>query len=307
MATAVSLDTVQLVTHGLNPDRHKLLRDTLASYFDVLSKRGKIERQAQVVASRPALTVDQVLTLNATADALVTSLPYEGGTSTGSLPEGAATAGHEGRAAGSVPAHLRYPVIGELQRAVDLGAFRHRKLILVGDLHAKIKDALQAQVPVQLTYFTDTGRTQLSPAVSIRALAQIALPEEDGQTPAGETPPAPPAAAPAGAGAPIPVSRISTLRLGDVPFDGVVNMRERNGQASLQDPTVMDTARKLFSMQPARTGPGQEKIDAENRVYVQARRVLVVLDAELELVISDRLKFDGMEHLWRATSPEEAL
>lgn len=298
MASAEAIAPVQIVNHGLALERQKLLRDTLTAYFGQLSKRGKVSRQIQYIFNRESLALERVLKLNEGADALFTAFPYED--QGASFP--APMIGPDGRELSPAPAHLRYPLIAEATRLIDKGAFRHRKAILVGDIYAKIGNALKSKIRVQLTHFIDEARTQVSPPVVIRSLAQLSPLEEKEEAQARKE-----LTGKAGSASVIPVSRIDTVQIADVPFDGIVNMPEQHNRFVLKDQTVLDTTRKLFLMRSARIGIGQEKTDAENRIFVQAKRMLVVLQPDLEHVISDRLMFDGMERLWRAHTPEQAL
>src|SRR5579863_2899678 len=177
MAAAAPAETVQIINHGLGAERQKLLRDTLTDYFAALSKRSKIRRQLTYIFNRESLALDQVLKLNENADALFTAFPYaEAQVAAASLPP--PMLGPDGRELQPAPAQLRYPLIAEILRLVDKGAFRYRKLILVGDIYAKIGHALKAKIPVQLTHFTDEARSKVSPPVVIRALTQLSPLEE---------------------------------------------------------------------------------------------------------------------------------
>jgi len=300
MATAEVIAPVQIVNHGLALERQKLLRDTLTAYFGQLSKRGRVSRQIQYIFNRESLALERVLKLNEGADAVFTAFPYEDEGPLAGVP--APMIGPDGRELSPAPAHLRYPLIAETTRLIDKGAFRHRKAILVGDIYAKIGNALKSKIPVQLTHFMDEARSQVSPPVVIRSLAQLSPLEEKEEAQARKE-----LTGKAGPASVIPVSRIDTVQIADVRFDGIVNMPEQHNRFVLKDQTVLDTTRKLFMMRSAKIGIGQEKTEAESRVYVQAKRVLVVLQPDLEHVISDRLMFDGMERLWRAHTAEEAL
>ncbi len=302
MAVSPTPDQVQIINHGLGTERQKLLRDTLTGYFALLSKRSKVRRQLLYIFNRAGLTLEQVFKLNENADALFTSFPYDD-ISLGA-PENLPPpmVGPDGRELPPAPPQLRYPLIGELARMADTGAFRHRKLILVGDLYAKIGQLLKSKIPVQIAVFADEARTQTAPPMTLRALTQISPLEEkeEAQVQAELTGKAGPANV-------ISVSRIESMRIADIPFDGVINMPEQGNRFVLKDQTILDTTRKLFTMRGAKFSLGQERLDAENRSYVQAKRVLIVLDEDLEQVISDRLVFDGMQRLWRAHTVEEAL
>ena len=64
-------------------------------------------------------------------------------------------------------------MIADFQKQIDRGQFRHRKLILVADLHEKIKHAIQSRIPVEVTVFTNGGRTEQSQPIQVQRLDRL--------------------------------------------------------------------------------------------------------------------------------------
>ncbi|HUJ73887.1 MAG TPA: hypothetical protein VL359_03475, partial [bacterium] len=292
MAVPSTLEPLQVINEGLGVERQKLLRERMAEYFAAFSKKAGHKRELQYILNRENYNLDQVLRLNDGADALFTAFQYDVRMHKSDAGEQLVGDGAELPA---VAPHLRYTLITDLQRLCDQGAFRYRKLILVGDIYTKIGQFLRSSLPVQLTFFTDDARTQVSDLLTIQSAQRIA--------PADLDPGHPPSQAGDG---PIPVSRINSLRIADIPFDGIVNMPERGNRYLLPDASLLDTCRKLFVMRGSKEGLSQERQEAERRTFLHTKRVLVVLEPELEHVVSDRLRFDGMQSLWRAHSLDEA-
>ncbi len=284
MAVSPSADSLQVINVDIALERQKILREKLGEFFQTLSDKSKQKKRLVYTLNSDSAALDQVLKLNEEADALFTSFNYDAQAATGVREaQVVSTIG----VLGELTPQLRYPRIAEFQKLVDTGFFRHRKLILVGDIYGKIGQCLKSKLPVQVTVFSDQTRAKVTP-VPITSLDRITPMNDPGDNGA------------------IPVARISSIQIADIPFHGIINMPEVENRFLLRDPTVLDTVRKLFVMPGVKEVLTKQRLAEEKLTFVRSKRVLVVLDSDLERIVSERLLFDGMQQVTRVHTLDEA-
>jgi|GEM_PF-1783443 len=288
MAAQDSFQTVQVANVDLGVERQKLLREKLGEIFAALAKRVRVKKRLIYTVNADDAPLDKVLRLNEGADAICTGFLYDTERSeafkqslTVETPQDLL----------EVDPQLRYPRIAELLRLQEQGQFRHRKLILVGDLHEKIGQFLRSALPVTVTAYTDLDRTQVSAPLPIASIDRI---DPDPQATYAE-------------GRPIPLAAICALTVADIPFRGVIHMPEEGNRFVFGGPSLIDTARKLYAGEGLQAQLLREQANEEKHAFVRGKKVFMVLEADLDHVIADRFQFDRMEQLYRHHSLEEAL
>ncbi|HEX7926153.1 MAG TPA: hypothetical protein VF678_01095, partial [bacterium] len=286
MAVSPNAESLQVINVDIALERQKILREKLGEFFQTLSDKSKQKKRLVYTLNSDAAALEQVVKLNEEADALFTSFNYDTNPNTGARQDQVVvTSG----ALGELTPQLRYPRIAEFQKLVDTGFFRHRKLILVGDIYTKIGQCLKSKLPVQITVFADPTRAKAATPIALTALEKVTPLNEPGDNGA------------------IPVAQISSIQIADIPFHGIINMPEVENRFLLRDPTVLDTVRKLFVMPGVKEVLTKQRLADEKQTFVRTKRVLVVLDADLERIVSERLLFDGMQKVTRTHTLEEAL
>ncbi|NIR98992.1 MAG: hypothetical protein GWO39_12850, partial [Gammaproteobacteria bacterium] len=170
MAAQVSRQSVQIANVELGLERQKMLRAKLGEYFAALGKRTKTPKRLVYTVNAEDANLAQVLRMNPEADALFTGFAYDAEHSESFKQQLTVETPQDLLA---VEPSLRYPRIAELLRLVDEGAFRHRKLVLVGDLYGKIGQYLRSALPVTLTAFADPDHSQVTAPIRITAIDRL--------------------------------------------------------------------------------------------------------------------------------------
>ena len=280
MAALDAYKPVQVANVDLALERQKLLRDKLGEFFTALSRRARVKKRLVYTVNAEGDPLDKVLRMNEEADALFTGFNYDASTSE-QFKQSLAVETPEDLL--TIDPQLRYPVIAEWMRWADQGQFRHRKLILVGDLYEKIGQCLRSALPVTVTFYTDPERKQVSQPVPVTSLDRL---ERD------------PGAEPV-EGRPIPVSCLSSLQVADLTFHGLINMPEENNRFVFRDATVVDTARKLYQAESVQAQVVRERAVEEKLNFVRGKRVFIVMEPDLEHIVAERFLFDRMDNLYR--------
>ncbi len=287
MAAQDAQRVVQVANVDLGVERQKLLRDKLGEVFAALAKRVRLQKRLVYTINAEQAPLERVLRMNEDADALFTGFVYDAERSeafkqnlTVETPEDLL----------EVDPQLRYPRIAELLRLIEGGQFRHRKLILVGDLYDKLGQFLRSALPVALVAYTDADRTQLSAPLTIASLDRI---DPDPQAAYAE-------------GKPIPSGAIHSLTVADIAFQGVINMPEQGNRFVFADASLLDTARKLYAAEGLQAQLLREQVAEEKRAFVRGKKVFIVLEPDLEHIIAERFAFDRMQQLFRYHTLEEA-
>lgn len=288
MAAPESYMPVQVVNVDLALERQNLIREKMGEFFSALSRRARVKKRMVYTVNTDEAPLEKVLRMNEEADALFTSFNYDAVHSEQFKEQITVETPQEIL---EVDPQLRYPMIAELLRHAGQGDFRHKKLILVGDLHEKVSQFIRSALPVSLTVFTNPERSQISPPIQITSIDRITA---DPKAPLVE-------------GEPIPVSTISALEVADVVFQGVINMPEEGNRFVFKDQTIVDTARKLYLSEGVQSQMVRERVAEEKLTFVHGKKVFILLEPDLEHVISDRFTFDRMEHLYKHHTMEEAL
>ena len=282
MALVPPAATIQVVNVDLVPERQKILREKLRDLFKNLSRKSRAGRRELVyTVNADNVDLNHVLRANPGADALLTGFNYDAVHSEDYKQDLAIDATFD---ISSVPPELRYPIIADYRRHIDQGAFRHRKLVLVGDILDKLEHVLRSELPVRVSYFANEQRTEVTPPAALIAL---------------EGPGAPPAG--------FDVAKVHRLWIADIKFDGIINMPEEKNRFVLKDTSIVNTIRLLFTMEGVREVMTREFLQEEKLTFVRGKRVFILLDADLEHIISDRLRFDQMHQRQVHHTLEEAL
>lgn len=288
MAALESYKSVQIVNVDLALERQNLIRDKMGEFFTALSRRAKVKKRIVYTVNTDEAGLDKVLRMNEEADALFTAFNYDAVHSDEFKDQMTVTTPEQML---EVDPQLRYPVVAEFLRHAGQGDFRHKKLILVGDLHEKITQYIRAALPVYLTVFTNGERTQRSQPIQITSTDRITA---DPNATLVE-------------GGPIPVGAVSEMQVADITFHGVINMPEEGNRFVFKDQTIVDTARKLYISEGVQSQIVRERIVEEKLTFVRGKKVFLLLEPDLEHVISDRFVFDQMENLYKHHTMEEAM
>lgn len=291
MAALDTYKTVQVVNVDLATERQNLLRAKLEEFFAALSRKARVKKRVVYTANTEESPLDKVLRMNEEADAVFTAFNYDKMHSdaykdslTVETPQDQV----------SIDPQLRYPLIAEYQRLANQGHFRHRSLVLVGDLHEKIGQYIRSALPVFVTVYTDPERKAISDPVQITSLERL---ESNPQAVPGEL----------ADDRPIPISTLATLQVAGIFFQGVINMPEEGNQFVFKDQTLVDTVRKLYRNEGVQAQMARARVAEEKLSFVRGKKVFILLDPDLEHIISERFQFDRMDNLYRHHTMEEAL
>ena len=287
MATPSSTASIQIVNVDLAPERQTLLRDKLRELFKTLGRKAKQKRELIYTVNADGTDIDNVLRRNPAADVLFTGFAYDTQVSEAYKRDLSVDATLD---LTSVDPGLRYPIIAEYRKHVAEGKFRHRKLFLVGDIYDRLCQVVRSDIPVRLSVYTNEQRSEASQPMPISSVNRLAPHSDKVPPPEGK----------------IDVAQIHRLWIADIPFDGVVNMPEVGNRFVLGDSTVIDTIRQLFSMEGVREVMTREFLQEEQLTFVRSKRVFILLEPDLELILTERLTFDKMSALYQHHTLEEA-
>lgn len=272
MAAEESPATVQVTNVDLAVERQKLLRARLGQLFTAFARHTHVKKRLVYTVNADASPLDRVLRMNEGADALFTGFAYDV----------ESTEAYKGQLTIETPQELlevdpqlRYPRIAELLQALEQGQFRHRKLILVGDLHEKIGQYLRSGLPVAVTAYADPDRTTTTAPVRGAGIDGITTDPQAVYAP----------------GQPIPLSAICALTVADVPFRGLIHMPEEGNRFVLDEGSLLDTARRLYAGEGLAAQLAREQIAEEKRAFVRSKKVFIVLEPDLDHVIAERFQF----------------
>ena len=286
MAAVPTPVPIQVVNVDLAVERQKILRDKLRDLFKVINKNAKTARKELVYTVNAENTaLEAVLRANPEADALCTAFNYDAETSDAFKEKTIADRPLDEM---EIDPQLRYPVIAEYRKLAARGEFRHRQIVLIADLYEKIRQVLKSRLALEVSYYTKSDRSEVSQYIAVKQLSKIA-PNGGPATPDK-----------------IGVGAISAMRIGGVEFRCVVNMPELKNRFELKDHSILDTARKLYSLEGLKQVMVRENLQEEKLTFVRGKRVFMVLEADLDHVIAERLVFDKMQQLFRYHTLEQA-
>jgi hypothetical protein len=286
MAAVPAAVPIQVINVDLAVERQKILREKLRELFRAINKKSKAVRKEIVYTVNAENTeLEAVLRANPEADALFTSFNYDSVASEAFKDQVLADRPVDDL---EIDPQLRYPVIAEYQKLMARGLFRHRQIVLVGDLYDKLKRVLKSRLPLEVSYYTRDDRLEVSQFIPIKQIDKIS---PDGAGSAPEK---------------IGLGQISAIRIGGIEFGGIVNMPEVANRFEIKDHSLIDTARKLYSLEGLKQVLVREHLLEEKLTFVRGKHVFMVLEADLDHVIAERLVFDKMQRLFRYHTVEEA-
>lgn len=288
MAAVPAQIPIQVINVDLALERQKILRGKIRDLFKVINQKSKTVRKELVyTVNSEDMALEPVLRSNPEADALFTAFSYDVITSDAFKDEVMADRPVEDM---TIDPQLRYPVIAAFRKLSDRGVFRHRQLVLVGDLYEKIGQVLKSHIPLEVSIFTSKDRQEVSQYIRIPRIEKIS-PSLDGADPQSDQ---------------ISLGQISSVKIAGIEFRSVVNMPEVENRFELKDQSIIDTTRKLYSMEGLKQVLFREFVQEEKLTFVRGKKVFIVLEEDLEHVISERLVFDKMQRIYRHHTLEEA-
>lgn len=189
----------------------------------------------------------------------------------------------------SIDPTIRFEAYRELKAIVSRESFRLRRLIFVGDLNERIREFLKYGFEVQVVLFKDDQRVEKTHPMT---LDEHSLPIPGGR-PEGHQ---------------IDVGMIDRLVIGEIEFDGVINMTvDEMGHFLMPDFTADDSVQKMLGLEAVKQEFIAEKIEEEKSLFVRKKKVMLVLSQDLMRLVAQKLRFDEMEEVFEFSSVEEAL
>ena len=175
---------------------------------------------------------------------------------------------------------LRFSAYQSFLKRQKSNSFRMKKVIFVGDLNLKIREFVHLGFQVHVETFTGIERKEVSAPIEIKDLTQ--LPKLNGVATDEQIEPA----------------DIARLAIGDIWFDGVINIQGENDQFFIQDQTLVDTLTKAINLEGEKEAEFQKVEEEEKLRFVKKKKVVVMLEPAIRRVVSSRLKFDEMEQIF---------
>ncbi|MDH4120207.1 MAG: hypothetical protein OEV94_00670 [Deltaproteobacteria bacterium] len=289
MAAKPTPVTIQIVNVDLAVERQKILREKLRDLFKAMNAAsGDAPRELVYTQNQENHPLEVVLRGNPHADVLFTTFNYDQSASL--VPDEPGEEPLVGSALDDLnaPPHLRYPLLGEFLNLETHGFFRHRRLVLVGDLHDKLGQFFRSNLSVSVALAPPGGGEPLPPE-PMGNLERFT--RDDAMADQGK----------------IPVSRIRSLSVAGVVFHAAVHMPEEGNRFVLKDITLAEAAKMIYALEGVRGVVFRETLRSERMAFVRGKRVVMVLPPDLDQVVAERLTFDRMEHLYRYTEAPQAL
>ncbi|MDX2470453.1 MAG: hypothetical protein QNL04_07750 [SAR324 cluster bacterium] len=184
---------------------------------------------------------------------------------------------------------IRFTAYQNLLKRQKANSFRMKKVIFVGDLNRKIREFHHYGFKVYVELFTGIERTEVGEIIQIIDLAQ--LPKIKGFPTDGQIDPA----------------NINRLGIGDIWFDGVVNLQGENDSFSIQDQTLADSINKVILLETEKEDEIKKVEEEEKLRFVKRKKVVVMLEPTIRRVVASRLKFDEMEQIFDFSNKEQVF
>lgn len=272
----------------LGVERQNILKENLTEYFDSLNKKDpQTQRALTFVINAENKPLPNVLVANKDADVVFSGFLFD--RVTGKKKKKALIIDDSKGGVLDIDPALRYPAVIELKKFYERGAFRQRRLFLVGDLRRKLRELIKTGMEIFVSFYEDEKRVESGDPIKLEKVEQ--LPRE-GDSPMGDQ---------------IDISNIDMVSIAGVTFHGVVNMPEVDNRFRVIDKSMVDTVRKIFALESLKDMVAKEALEGEKRVFVRRKKVMLVLNPDLKRVVADRLHFDKMERVSEFATVEEAI
>ncbi|OGG96741.1 MAG: hypothetical protein A2527_04085 [Candidatus Lambdaproteobacteria bacterium RIFOXYD2_FULL_50_16] len=280
---------VQICCADLAVERQALLKEQIGDQLTRLNQEDpSVLREMVFISNNDLRPIDAVLTANPKADVVfsgfnVTRVTEKGNKASEAMVDETNSTGL------NIDPTLRLGAYIQLQKMIARGQFKMRRMIFVGPLNERVREFLKLGFEVKASFFTDADRTTAGEPVLIKSPAQ--LPKIGDFAQKGQ----------------IELSDIHQLTIGDITFDGVVNMEEEGGHFYVKDFTIDDSVKKLLDLDGEKAVLVAEAVKEEKMAFVRTKKVVLCMPPELASIVKKRLEFDKMEQLFQYRDPKEAL
>ncbi|MCP4296192.1 MAG: hypothetical protein GY786_11335 [Proteobacteria bacterium] len=279
---------IHVANADLAVERQYILRDTIKKAFEELnSSEPSKERSLLYVVNQDNTFLPHVLIANKDCDVIFTGFNVERKIKTRKKEE--LILDEKQNDVLQIDPTLRFPAYQEMHKLVEQGEFRLRRLILVGDINAQLRELIRLGFNIEVTLFVDQSRSKVTSPEVIDNVDQ--LPKLGGLPEKGQ----------------IDIANVDSVKVADIFFDGIVNMTEEGNQFFIKDDSIHDSIKKVFLLDNVKETIAQEAVEEEKLIFVRKKKVMLVLDPELKKIVSEKLKFDQMEKVFEYSSKEEAL
>ncbi|MDT8447437.1 MAG: hypothetical protein RRB13_11150 [bacterium] len=281
---------IQVVCADLAVERQNVLKEQISDQLTRLNNEDPSkEREMVFISNQDNRPLHAVLTANPKADVVLTGFNATRKVEGFDSAKDDAMVDETNSKGLVIDPTLRLGAYIELNKMINRGSFKMRRMIFVGDLNQRIRDFIKLGFEVQALLFADAERESAFEPVQIKSSAQ--LPKIGGFPEKGQ----------------IDISNISQLTIGDITFDGVVNMEEEAGHFYIKDFTVDDSVKKMLALDSEKGDLIKEAVKEEKMAFVRTKRMVLVMEKALAKVVHQRLKFDQMEQVFEWETPEQAL
>jgi|GEM_PF-5389082 len=204
---------------------------------------------------------------------------------------------------------LRFPLYRSLEKLRENGALVGKKLIFAGNLEKKIREMLKLGISVSVTLHTEK-REEAFASFSLDQLDQLPLlgsETEDSNISAVIPIIHPEQLDPEHtdtAGPGIKVQKINSIEFGDIWFDGVIHLDSEGGESWLQS-SLQETLEKVESQSQQEQKEREKEQEREFSNYLHAKKLLVVLPAEINSIITQQFQLDSWQNITSFSSVAE--
>ncbi|MGK0288710.1 MAG: hypothetical protein ACI86H_000129 [bacterium] len=280
---------VQVVNADMAIERQSILRDALKEKFvEFNEKNKKVNRDLIYIINSENKPLSNVLLANRDADVAFTCFNIDRKTQTRKRKELILDDNQSDEL--DIDPLLRFPAILEMQKMVGRGAFKQRRLFLVGDIQERLEHFLKLGFDIIVTVFKNAERSVISNPIRLTSIEQIKSSSNDlkkGQ---------------------IDFNTVNTLSIADILFHGILDMIEEGNRFFIRNyDTLDDIIKKIFELEGVKEALAREAVEEEKKVFVRRKKVMLVLNPDLRRVVYERLSFDKMERIFEFDSKAEAL
>ncbi|OGG99980.1 MAG: hypothetical protein A2600_11315 [Candidatus Lambdaproteobacteria bacterium RIFOXYD1_FULL_56_27] len=280
----------QIVCADLAVERQTVLKEQIGDQFARLNTEDASRTREMVfILNQEGRPLANVLMANPKADVVLTGFNATRKVEGFGTTREEAMVGDDNPQGLNIDPTLRLGAYIELTKLIEKGHFKMRRMIFVGDLNLRIREFLKLGFEVSVELFADQERHSSFEPVKIKSTAQ--LPKIKGFPEKGQIDP----------------SDISTLTIGEITFDGVINMEEDGGHFYIKDFTIDDSVKKMLALDAAKTTLVQEAVKEEKLVFVRTKRIFLVMEPSLAKIVHQRLSFDKMELVFEYPDAATAL
>ncbi len=282
---------ITAINTDLSQEKQAVIRQDLNDQIDSLNQQDPSKKIAlQFINNQENRPLSNVVVANPRYEVLFTGFDVtrtDGGGSTKSAKNAMVT--DDTPSSLQIDPTIRFVAYQNLLKRQKSNSFRMKKVIFAGDLNIKIREYHHYGFKVYVEVFTGIERTEVGAPIEITDLTQ--LPKIKGNPTEGQ----------------IDLANVSRLAIGDIWFDGVVNIQGENDSFSIQDQTLADTVTKVIQLETEKEEEIKKVEEEEKLRFVKRKKVVVMLEPTIRRVVASRLKFDEMEQIFDFSSKEEVF